>query len=284
MSAMHKLESGILTPSQIYFLLPSEFAVKHLFCLQHLGVFYCDARYAATHSYWESILILFIDEGRMEVAFDQELFEAEAGDIVVLDCRRQHSYHAWDGLKFHYFHFTGPSALPYAELLYSLNGSARIRNANSAMLESAFQSLLRLAQAQASIQNEHRISVCLHMILCELVETCSSIPPVTNASIDKAIRYMEDHVTENITLDEVASYINLSKFYFTRYFKKHMGMTPHQYFANMRVQHAKRILVTTHESVETVAEQCGFDNVSNFIRTFKQRTGMTPTAFRKISF
>lgn len=281
---MHVLEDGILEPSQIYFLMPSEFAMQTLYCLQHIGVFFCDSRYVVTHPYWESILLLFIDSGELEVAFGNQLFEARAGDVVMIDCRMQHSYHAWDGLKFHYFHFTGIGSDGYIKRLYDLNNGAIIRNGQSPMLESAFNSLLRLAQAQLSMQNEHRISVYLQMILCELVETCSGIPPVTNESIDRAIQYMEDHITQNISLDELAQSINLSKFYFTRYFRKHLGMTPHQYFVNMRIQYAKRLLATTHDSVESVADQCGFNNVSNFIRIFKQRSGMTPTAFRKIPF
>ncbi|WP_283675490.1 AraC family transcriptional regulator [Butyricicoccus sp. Marseille-Q5471] len=281
---MHILEDGILEPSQIYFLMPSEFAMQTLYCLQHIGVFYCDARYVVTHPYWESILMLFIEEGELEVAVGSQLFTAHVGDVVIIDCREEHSYHAWDGLKFHYFHFAGTGSVDYIQRLYQLNHGALIQNAKSPMLENAFGNLLRLAQAQASMQNEHRISVYLHMILCELVETCSGIPPVTNVSIDKAIGYMEAHITQNISLDDLAQHVNLSKFYFTRYFRKHLGMTPHQYFVNMRIQYAKRLLATTHDSVESVAEQCGFDNVSNFIRVFKQRSGMTPTAFRKIPF
>ena len=61
-------------------------------------------------------------------------------------------------------------------------------------------------------------------------------------------------------------------------------MTPHRYFSNLRIQHAKRLLMTTSATVEEVADMCGFDNASNFIRLFKQRTNMTPTAFRKIPF
>lgn len=258
--------------------------MQTLYCLQHIGVFYCDSRYVVTHPYWESILILFIEEGELEVAFGSQLFVARANDIVIIDCRKEHSYHAWDGLKFRYFHFTGTGSLEYIDRLYRLNNGAIIHNGESPVLKSLFNSLLRLAQAQASMQNEHRISVYLHMILCELVETCSGIPPITNESIDRAIRYMEEHITQNISLDELAHNINLSKFYFNRYFKKHMGMTPHQYFVNMRIQFAKRLLATTHDSVESIAEQCGFENVSNFIRIFKQRAGMTPTGFRKIPF
>lgn len=281
---MHILEDGILEPSQIFFLMPSEFAKRTLYCLQHIGVFYCDARYVVTHPYWESILVLFIDAGELEVAAHDAYFTARANDVVIIDCRKAHSYHAWDGLKFHYFHFTGVGSVEYIDRLHQLNNGALIRGAQSPMLENAFNSLLRMAQAQSSMQNEHRISVYLQMILCELVETCSGIPPVTNESIDRAICYMEAHITENISLDELADNVNLSKFYFTRYFKKHLGMTPHQYFVNMRIQYAKRLLATTHDSVEKVAEACGFDNASNFIRMFKQRAGMTPSAFRKIPF
>lgn len=281
---MHILENGILPSSEIYFLLPSDFASKALYSLQHIGVFFCDPRYVVTHPYWESILILFIDEGELEVSFRNELFLVRAGDIVLIDCRHEHSYHAWEGLKFHYFHFTGPNSVDYADLIHQLNCGACIRNGQTDVMRNIFSNLLRLAKSQANIQNEHRMSVYIHMILCELVENCSGVQPVANESIERAIQYMEEHVNQNISLDELAKTVNLSKFYFNRYFKKHMGMTPHQYFINLRIQNAKRLLATTHDSIESVAEQCGFDNASNFIRVFKQRAGMTPTAFRKIPF
>lgn len=281
---MHQLEAGILEGSQIYFLQPSRFAQEQLFCLQHIGVFTCDARYAATHTYWESVLCLFIDAGVMEVAVADQLFEARAGDVVVIDCRVPHSYHAWDGLRFHYFHCTGPSTAAYAKLLTEWNGGSHLQDAQTTGLHTAFQSLLRLAQTQVNLQDEHRISVYLHLIFCELVETCARIPPSTSACIDQAIAYMEQHVTETVSMDALAAHIHLSKFHFTRHFKKYMGVTPHRYFAGMRIQLAKRLLVTTQAPVEQIAEQCGFDNASNFIRFFKKYSGITPSAFRKIAF
>lgn len=281
---MHILEEGILDSSEIHFLLPSEFAKNNLYTLQHIGVFYCDSRYVVTHPYWESVLIVFIDEGELEVSFDNQMFTARKNDVVVIDCRHEHSYHAWDGLKFHFFHFAGLSAFSYASLLYELNQGALLQNACTDTLNKTFQNLLHLARSQTNAQNEHRISVYLHMILCELAESCYSIPSTANTCIEQAICFMEEHITENISLDEIADHIGLSKYYFNRLFNKHIGMTPHRYFINMRVQHAKRLLLTTHASVEKIAEMCGFDNASNFIRLFKQRTGMTPTAFRKIPF
>ncbi len=281
---MHKLEEGILDPSEIYFLLPSDFASKNLYCLQHIGIFYCDTKYHVTHPYWESILILFIDSGALEVTYDGETFTAHSDDIVIIDCRNEHSYHALNNLQFHYFHFTGNSSIAYINLIYELNHGALIHGGQTGMLSSMFTSMLKIAKGQSSTQSEHRISLYLHMLLCELVEKCSDVHPLANESIEKAVKYMEDHINQNISLDELAEHINLSKFYFNRYFKKHMGLTPHQYFINMRLQNAKRMLVTTSASIEQVAENCGFDNASNFIRLFKQRVGMTPTVFRKIPF
>lgn len=281
---MHKLEEGILDPSEIHFLQPSAFALKTLFCLQHIGVFYCDSRYVVTHPYWESVLLLFIDEGELEVSFRDQLFTAKKHDVVVIDCRHEHSYHAWDGLQFHYLHFTGISAFSYAAKLYELNHGALLEQVNSDTLDHTFQNMLHLARSQTNAQNEHRISVYIHMMLCELAESCYSIPAASNESIDRAIRFMENHITENISLDEIADHVGLSKYYFNRLFNRHIGMTPHRYFINMRVQYAKRLLLTTYASVEEIAESCGFDNPSNFIRLFKQRTGMTPSAFRKIPF
>lgn len=283
-SIMHMLEEGILDSSEIYFLLPSDFASKALYCLQHIGIFYCDPRYMATHPYWESILVIFVDEGELEVSFGGQNFTACKNDIVLIDCRQEHSYQAREGLKFHFFHFTGGGSVEYVNLICQLNKGALIRDGQTVILNNIFSNLLCLAKAQSNTQSEHRISVYLQMILCELAENCSGVHSVANESIEKAIHYMEEHVDQQISLDELAESINLSKFYFNRYFKKHMGMTPHQYFINMRLQNAKRMLVTTHHSVEKVADLCGFDNPSNFIRLFKQRVGMTPTAFRKIPF
>lgn len=281
---MHKLEDGILDSSEIYFLQPSAFAEQALFYLQHLGIFECDDRYIVTHPYWESVLLLFIDEGELEVSFRQENFVARSGDIVLLDCRYEHVYRALRHLKFHYIHFAGASSFDYAGLIHELNHSALLHQASSPTLNSAFQNLLYLVRSQTTAQNEHRISVYIHMILCELSESCHSLPAAANTSIEQSVRFMEKHLTENISLDEISAHVGLSKYYFNRLFRRHMGMTPHQYFLNMRVQYAKKLLMTTHDSIENIAEKCGFDSPSNFIRLFRQRTGMTPAAFRKIPF
>jgi AraC family transcriptional regulator len=281
---MHILEDGILDDSEIYFLQPSDFALNTLFCLQHIGILHCDSRYEVTHPYWESILFIFIDEGELITDYHGQHFTARKDDIIVINCRHEHRYRAKDDLRFHYFHFTGPCSLGYSSLLHSLYEGALIPGACSEVLQNVFNKTLNLALSQIRAQNEHRISVYLGMILCELVETHFNSTSSDDNPVEQAVSFMKEHLTQNLSLDELASHVGLSKYYFNRLFNKQMGMTPHRYFTNLRIQYSKRLLLTTTCSIEEVADECGFDSPSNFIRLFKQRTDMTPTAFRKIPF
>lgn len=278
---MHLLENGILDDSEIYFLAPSEFAKENLYYLQHIGIFHCDARYEATHEYWESILFLVLEKGQMKVSIEEEEFLLEAGDIVLIDCRKRHRYYALGEVAFYYFHFIGNCSWAYFQLLKDLNKNNLLKKARSSVIDSDFTNMIRLAKSQLTMQNEHNISLYIQKIFCDLLEIQNKMPSTTNDLINQSITYMDQHLLEKISLDELADYLNISKYYFARIFKSYMGLTPHNYFLNMKIQYAKRLLTTTDFSVEEIAEKVGFDSASNFIRTFKRLTDLTPAKFRK---
>jgi AraC-like DNA-binding protein len=273
-------KNGILEQSQLYFLTPTQYAKQFLYYLDHIGMYSCDSRYAATHEYLEAILILFIDSGELEVAYEKETFLARGNDIVLIDCRKQHGIHCNGDCQFRFFLFSGLNSHEYVNLIHAKNHSACIANGVNLIAPSIFQSLFRLAQSQGTQKTEHRISVYLHMLLGELIEATMENYTVSNASITQAIQYMNEHLHEAFSLDELAQYVNLSKYYFIRCFRQVTGLTPHQYFINLRIQYAKQLLITTNSSIEQIAERLGFSSSSNFIRTFKQQTGATPREFR----
>lgn len=281
---MLSLEEGILDDSEIYFFQPSEFARNNLFWLQHIGVFHCDERYSATHPFWESILIIFIDKGQLETWFNQEHFTAGSGDVVLLDCRYPHRYMAKNTVQFHYFHFSGHSSSHYCALVYELYGSALLKGVYTELQKNIFNNMLRYVRSQINRDNEHRISVYIHLILCDLIESRKSTMIAGEDYVSHAISFMQDHLTQKITVANMASAVGLSKFYFSRMFSEKTGVTPHHYFNNMRIQESKRLLLMTNQSVESIAAACGFENASNYIRLFRACTGMTPSAFRKIPF
>lgn len=98
--------------------------------------------------------------------------------------------------------------------------------------------------------------------------------------IEKVFEYMNTHYSRPITLAEVAKVANMPETSFSRFIKKRIGNTFIDSLNEIRLGHATRMLIDTTQSVTEVAYKCGFNNMSNFNRTFKKRKGCTPKEFR----
>ena len=95
------------------------------------------------------------------------------------------------------------------------------------------------------------------------------------------IQYMEDNYGRKITLKELANLVHMTPNYFCNYFKKQTGLTPFTQLNSIRVRRASKILRNTETSIAEIAEACGYENVSFFIRKFKEIRGCTPSVYRK---
>ena len=98
--------------------------------------------------------------------------------------------------------------------------------------------------------------------------------------IEKVFEYMNTHYGRPIMLAEVAKVANMPETSFSRFIKKRIGNTFIDSLNEIRLGHATRLLIDTTQSVTEVAYKCGFNNMSNFNRTFKKRKGCTPKEFR----
>lgn len=98
----------------------------------------------------------------------------------------------------------------------------------------------------------------------------------------KVKQYINDHYAEEITLTEMASLVGMSPVSFSRFFKKRTGRTLSNYIIDIRLGAAARLLVDTSKNVSEICYECGFNNLSNFNRTFKQNRGHTPREFREL--
>src|SRR5690606_7693712 len=110
-----------------------------------------------------------------------------------------------------------------------------------------------------------------------------SVSPELNEpdGIKKSRDYIQKHLDEKITLDQAASVANMSASHFCRVFKKATDMNFSEYVARIRVERAKEMLVESNYTMAHIAYDCGFNSVTDFNRTFKKITGLTPTEFRK---
>ena len=99
--------------------------------------------------------------------------------------------------------------------------------------------------------------------------------------IEKTMDYVNRNFDKPITLGDVAKLANMSEVSFSRFFKHRTSNTFIDSLTEIRLGHATRKLIDTTISVAEVANQCGFNNISNFNRIFKKRKKCTPKEFRE---
>ncbi|WP_339233856.1 helix-turn-helix domain-containing protein [Paenibacillus sp. FSL R5-0517] len=98
--------------------------------------------------------------------------------------------------------------------------------------------------------------------------------------VELAIRYVQQHYPEKITLGRLAGAVHLNPNYFSTLFKEQTGETPMSFVAGFRVEKAKELLRRREGSIQEIAEQVGLHNLSHFSRVFKKMTGKTPSEYR----
>ncbi len=98
--------------------------------------------------------------------------------------------------------------------------------------------------------------------------------------LEKAKKYIAQHGTEKIYLNEVAEAVGVCSFQICRLFKRHLGMTMTEYVSRHRVERARRKLENPDIPIAMISREVGFTSSSQFNRNFRQYAGVTPTQYR----
>lgn len=105
--------------------------------------------------------------------------------------------------------------------------------------------------------------------------------PAYRRPIEAAIRHVNEHYSQDIPLERGAQEANMTPAYFSHLFKKETGQTFVDYLHEVRIERAMELMRRGDEPVTHICYQVGFRHLSHFIRTFKKRTGLTPTAYKQ---
>lgn len=106
-------------------------------------------------------------------------------------------------------------------------------------------------------------------------------PISTTRRVDELRHYIADHLSDPLTVADLAENLHISDRQLTRIFKSELGMTPAAYVESARLEAARNLLETTADTLSRVATKTGFRTVDTLARAFRRSLGLTPTEYRQ---
>ena len=228
--------------------------------------------------------ILFCVAGAGEFVFADSRGTLRPGQIAVLSPGEAHSYHSLGGdWTVHYVGFDGNLCLKLLSVL-GMDQSGVYSLAHPQLLLQH----LRALEALVLQGDNDRTAACskeLYALLLDLSHQLTRLPDSRYeeaGSMEKEmILYLEDHFSEDISLEMLAAQFQRTPEYLCSCFKAATGETIMHYLRRVRIHRAKLLLMERPDAgLREIAEACGFRSVSYFGKVFREATGFTPQSYR----
>lgn len=258
------------------------------------GIFYRSSNQVVTNHWHNSLEIIALGEGCMEVGVADDIYQCHSGDIMIIDSG-----------AIHYTQVLEPSVIYAIQIPYQIM-QAHIPNYEYVCFRSSQGSIFFPRGAEAdSIKNliiqyneieaEKPLGYSLRCssILYELIYrlyTCHLIEIDKNLKgknewhmnrIKQVISYVNQNYMNPISLSEAADLLSLNPEYFCRYFKKYTGYTFLDYVNATRLTHIANELKNTSASITELTEKHGFTNYKLFLKMFRKTYGCTPIEYKR---
>ncbi|MBR2952200.1 MAG: AraC family transcriptional regulator [Clostridia bacterium] len=242
--------------------------------------------------YHAAIELLYVEEGRLFVIADDGEHTLTEGDFAVFDGSVYHEVKSDSDSPARGFLLTVSAQL--AETLgLSANRTlarhvltdedGRIKTALCTLYSSVTRLSLALSEEEHALLSEYVQSLCKTLLLSLYVrEGTADTVQVNESRITPLIlAYLEEHYTENIKLKDIAAEFGYSTTMLSYYFEKSTKRNLKHYLEEMRIARAEKMLTAVSPpTMLAVSEQCGFDSVRTFYRTFQKHMGKTPSEWR----
>ena len=282
-------EEGVHQTSERYFFTPSSLARELFYYPMRCGHYFCNHQYSFSHQskiaqegdHNRNIMLFAVQDGAMELGLSGQTVLAASGQCVLFDCQEPYCYTASDGAEFTWFLFGGLNARAFYRRIL------QARSGKQVFAPSAYSEILRLLDsllsgcAAGERPSEAACSQLIHRLLCLLLLGEGTPAAGQRDRMTQAIRYMNHHLYEPITVQTVADAVSLSPSPFSRQFKVHTGYSPYEYIVLRRIDKAKHLLTSTQMSVKEIAYHTGYNSEENFIHSFQKNVGISPGMFRK---
>lgn len=259
--------------------------------------------YVSTSKYegdWQSILhthpfseLFYVVHGSGTFVAEGMEFSVGKNDMVIINPHVQHTEKSLyttpleyivlgiDGLA---FSFDQIASVQDRMLIQTASGDVYKYNTQNSYV----YAYLNIMLEEITKKEENYEAVCQNLLevilLCMLRNNNLSIIQSSNILLNRECaqikNYLDANYAENITLDTLASFSHMNKYYIAHAFTKYMGVSPITYLLQKRIEEGKSLLSSTSHSISQISTSLVFSSQSYFSQAFKKATGKTPIQYR----
>lgn len=251
--------------------------------------------------HWHELLeIVYVLRGDHQIVVEGRTYNVTQGDIVIVNPGAAHGFPAVDrdsllvltqfGLEIFDHSLVDLRARVFQQLVFGrkIRGSTDGAGDLHRRLENI---ILDLRSEYLGKSDGYRLAIKsrlyeLALLLLREVPARQVLPGELerqrsrNEILERVLSFVNERYPEEITLDDAAAAANLSRFYFSRFFRAQTGQSFHGYLCRLRVSRAEELLAGTEDTVTDIAYRCGFESLKTFNRVFRTYAGTSPSGFR----
>lgn len=242
--------------------------------------------------HWHSSLeLLMVLDGTINITVDGNTWTLKDEDVILINSNSIHEIHSETGavmiavqIKLSLFN---QFQTDLTSFIFDCNSATNPDYKRYANIRFAIASLIQ-ANSYHSDGTDYLNYSLSYYLISQLLEHFKSNASETLQKqqkymerLTRIINYINEHYAENFSLSDLAAMENLSVPYLSQFFDKYMGVKFTQYYNSIKLEHAVNDLISTKDSIETIAIRNGFTESHAFIRAFKKQYQMLPSAFRK---
>ncbi|ACT93327.1 AraC family transcriptional regulator [Dyadobacter fermentans] len=249
----------------------------------------------ALHHYYQrpngisQAILLYCTDGQGWIELGGNQLHVRAGEVILLPTELPHAYGAdtQNPWSIYWMHIAGDHSDAAVAAVMDRDGEpARavhvgFSDERNALFTHIASTLLKGYSASNLLQANLALPHYLSSFIAP--EHFGAQKPSAGAGspTEKAILYMQENLSNSLSLDNIARSVNLSVSFFSRRFKKDTGYAPIEYFNYLRIQKACQLLHFSTWRINEVASAIGIDDPFYFSRLFKQQMGLSPAHYRK---
>lgn len=253
-----------------------------IFRITMAGITYEDPNYSVTRNNSSQFTLEYIISGEGTVCDKGENYQVCKGDMYMLQLGENHHYFSNPHNPWKKIWINAQGSLPEnLTRTYGIYSNSVFKNTDGYdLLKQAVDICCNHTLSAREINEQ--IAVIFHRLVILMSNSIKTLPPISNEA-DILKKYLDSHINDNVTIEELSKLIFRSESQTIRIFKKYFNDTPYEYLMKNKIYRAKTLLKNTNMRVKDIAYSIGFSDEHYFSSIFKQRTSMSPKEYKKIS-